>query len=117
MTLCLFLCLWQLFLLDCHFSFHFAYTVPEVLGFNKVQYVGVLSFFFFFFFFFRAKPVAYGGSQARGLQLLAYTTATGMQDLSLVCDLHHNSQQHWILNPLSKARDRTCVLMDASQIC
>ena len=25
------------------------------------------------------------------LQLLAYTTATAMQDLSLVCDLHHSS--------------------------
>ena len=26
-------------------------------------------------------------------------------------------QQHQILNPLSKARDQTCVLMDTSQIC
>ena len=30
-----------------------------------------------------------------------------MQDLSRVCDLHHSSRQYWILNPLSKARDRT----------
>ena len=29
----------------------------------------------------------------------------------------HSSQLHGILNPLSKARDQTCVLMDASQIC
>ena len=27
------------------------------------------------------------------LQLLAYTTATSMLDLSYVCDLHHSSQQ------------------------
>ena len=27
-----------------------------------------------------------------------------------------SSQQHLILNPLSEARDRTCVLMDATQI-
>ena len=47
---------------------------------------------------------------------LAYTTATVMQDPSLVCDPHHSSPQRRILNPLSKARDRTCVLMDASQI-
>ena len=39
------------------------------------------------------------------LQLLAYTTATAMPDLSHVCDLHHSSWQHWILNPLSEARD------------
>ena len=46
------------------------------------------------------------------LQLLAYSTATAMRDLSLVCDLHHSSRQCWILNPLSEARDRTRNLMD-----
>ena len=40
------------------------------------------------------------------LQLLAYgtATATAMQDLSCVCDLHYSSWQR-ILNPLSGARD------------
>ena len=47
------------------------------------------------------------------LQLLAYTTAT-MRDTSCICDLHHSSQQRQILNPLSKDRDRTRVLMDTS---
>ena len=46
------------------------------------------------------------------LHLPAYTTA--MQDLSCVCDLHYSSQQCWILNPLSEARDQTCILMDTS---
>ena len=41
------------------------------------------------------------------LQLLASTPATATPDLSLICDLHHRSQQHQILNPLSEARDRT----------
>ena len=50
------------------------------------------------------------------LQLLAYDTATITWDPSRVCDLHHSSQQCWILNPLSEARVRTCVLIDASQI-
>ena len=44
------------------------------------------------------------------LQLLAYTTATAMWNPS-------HSQQHQILNLLSKARDRTCILMDTSQVC
>ena len=39
------------------------------------------------------------------LQLLAYATATATEDPSHVCNLHHSSQQHWILSPLSKARD------------
>ena len=50
------------------------------------------------------------------LQLLAYARATATRDLSHVCDLHHSSQHHWILNPLSKARDQTLILMDTSQI-
>ena len=50
------------------------------------------------------------------LQLLAYTTATATLDLSHACDLHHSSRQWQILNPLSEIRDRTCVLMDRSQI-
>ena len=50
------------------------------------------------------------------LQLLAYTTATATPDLSCVCDLHHSSRQCPILNPLSKARDQTHILMDTSQI-
>ena len=51
------------------------------------------------------------------LQLLTYTTATAMRDLSHVCDLHHSLRQRQILNPLSKASDRTCVLMDTSWVC
>ena len=34
------------------------------------------------------------------------------QGLSRVCDLHHSLQQCRILNPLSEARDLTCVLLD-----
>ena len=48
------------------------------------------------------------------LQLLPSTTTTVMQNLSHVCDLHHSSQQHQILNPLSKAMDQTHILMDTS---
>ena len=50
------------------------------------------------------------------LQPSAYTTATAMWDLSYICDLHHNSRQHRILNPLSEARDWTCTLIDSSQV-
>ena len=50
------------------------------------------------------------------LQLLAYTTATAMWDLSRLWDLHHSSRQR-ILNPLSKARDGTRILVDTSQVC
>ena len=50
------------------------------------------------------------------LQWPAYTTATAMQDLSHIFDVHHSSWQCCIPDPLSKARDETRILMDASQI-
>ena len=52
------------------------------------------------------------------LQLPAYTTitATATWNLSCVSDLHHSSQQCWILTPLSKARDWSHVLKDASLV-
>ena len=34
----------------------------------------------------------------------------------MAVDLHHGSQQCWVLNPLNEARDGTHVLMDTSQI-
>ena len=42
--------------------------------------------------------------------------------LSCICDLHQvtsgasGSQQHQILNPLSEARARTCMFMDARRV-
>ena len=45
--------------------------------------------------------------------LLAYPTATTTPNQSHVCHLQHRSSwQCQIPNPLSGARDRTCVLMD-----
>ena len=50
------------------------------------------------------------------LQLLACTTAAATQDLSHFCDLRHSLLQRWILNPVSKVRDQTPVLMGASRV-
>ena len=50
------------------------------------------------------------------LQLLAYTLAPAMQDPSCIRDLHRSSWQLRILNPLSKARDQTLVLVVTSQV-
>ena len=50
------------------------------------------------------------------LHLLAYATATATRDPSCICDLHHSSRQRWIVNPLSKGRDRTCNLMVPSRM-
>ena len=39
-----------------------------------------------------------------------------LPDPSRNCDLRHSYWQRQILNPLSKARDQTCIVMDPSQI-
>ena len=46
----------------------------------------------------------------------ATATATATRDPSYICGLHHSSQECRILNPLSEARDQTCILIDASQV-
>ena len=51
------------------------------------------------------------------LQGPAYTTARATPGPSHVCDLHHSSGQHPILNPLNEARDQTHNLMVPSRIC
>ena len=61
-------------------------------------YVCVCIFFFIFYFLFfvflglhlQHMEVPRLGVESQ-LQLVVYTTATAMGDLSCVCDLHHNS--------------------------
>ena len=55
------------------------------------------------------------GAELEGQQQAA-VTAVATPDLSCVCDLHYSSRQYQILSPWSEARDRTCVLMDTSQV-
>ena len=78
-----------------------------------------LVYLLFFFCLFRAVPTAYGGSQGRD-QIGAAATDLCHSHSNMGSELHlqptRSSQQRRILNPLSKARDRTCVLMNASQI-
>ena len=73
-------------------------------------------FYFYLFIFWGGHTWGIWSSQARGW-IWAYTRAIATQDPSHICDLHHSSQQYQIPNPLSKARDRTWILMNTNQIC
>ena len=96
------MCMCVCFLLVC-----FVYTIYQI---------------FFVCVFFRAAPTAYGDSQARGwiraVDAGVRHSHSNMESKPCLwpSDLHHSSQQCRILNPLSRARDWTHVLMDASQI-
>ena len=104
---------------DCPFKTIFSF----LLGKNKLNFQShccqawwLTKFFFFLFFFLLflgPHLLAHGNSQARGW-IGAVATAT--RDPSGICDLHHSSRQGQILNPLSEARNRTCILMDTSLV-
>ena len=69
------------------------------------------------FFFFRAAPVAYVGPRLNWS--CSHWPTPQPQQLgnpaeSVTYITAH--RQPWILNPLCKARDRTCILMDTGQI-
>ena len=79
------------------------------------------QFFFFFFFPFEGRTRSTWKFPGQGLNCPATVTAIATWDPSLhICDLHHSSQhplRHcWIPDPLSEAKDQTCILMDTSWI-
>ena len=87
----------------------------------EIYWMQLKQFCFVLFCFFPLRPHPWHTEVPRlGVeleqQLLAYATAIAMQDPSHVCNPHDSSRKHRILNPLSKARDRTCILRDPSQI-
>ena len=49
-------------------------------------------------------------------QLPASATTTAMRDLIYIFNLHHSSQQCWILNPLIEARNLTHILLHSTQV-
>ena len=95
-----------------------------------MQTLSVFFFFFFFFFFtvfflfcchffFWAAPVAYGGSRAvgpiRAAAVGLHQSHSNARSEPRLRPTHHSSWQRQILNPLSKARDRTRNLMVPNQ--
>ena len=83
-----------------------------------------LPFFLSFFFFFLLFRTALGHMEIPRLGVeselhllrLWHSHSTATWDLSHVCYWHHSSWQRWILTPLSRAKDWTCILMDTGWV-
>ena len=99
------------------FDIHLKIVVGWVYNFHQIWKIFRL-FFFLSFCLSRAAPTAYGGSQARDLigAVAAGLCHSHSNAGSVLCLWpNHSPWQHQILNPLSEARDRTWILMDASR--
>ena len=73
-------------------------TIPPTNASKTVKYLEII-----FCVSFQGHAQGYRSSQATGWIRYSYQPTP-------------QPRQHWILNPLSEARNWTCVLMDASQI-
>ena len=102
------------------------FCVVEMLSsgacFLTILLVYLCLFFLFIYLFCFSGPHPWHMEVARlgvksEMQPPVYATATAKRNWSRVCDLHHCSWQHQILNPLSKSRDWTHILMGTSQVC
>ena len=76
---------------------------------SMIHFELTLFFFFFSFYphFLGPYPRRMESSQARG-----QIRATARWDPSHIYNLHHNSRQCQIPDPLSQARNETCILLD-----
>ena len=101
------------------YEIHFFKWIPSK---REIKYWSDKFFIFIYLFVLLFRTTLWHMEVSRlgiesELQLPTYVTVRATQDLSHICDLHHSSQQSWILNPLSKARDQTRNLMVPSQVC
>ena len=95
----------------CLFTSHLVVSIFVTAAQTDKRYLKYCSQYFFFFLwpYLHHMEVSRLGVESE-LLLLAYATAT--PDPSCIYDLCWNFWQCRILNPLSEARDPTCVLMD-----
>ena len=87
-----------------------------ILQMKKLRFRGLKFFWFFGGVGHTCGIWKFPGWGELELQLWAYTTATAKPHLSYICNLYCSLHQCQILNPLSGARDQTCILMDTSQV-
>ena len=82
------------------------FHVSELSALNSAKFI---PFFLFSLLLFTTAPADWGWIQAA---TESNPTAMATLDRSLICELCHSLWQHWILNPMSEARDQTHILTE-----
>ena len=110
--------LWRILLWTCGCRYLYKKVILFPLEIFKLLDPMAVLLFFFFFFSFLGPHLRHMEASRLGIksELHLPTYATAMWDPSHVWDLYHSSRQLWSLNPLSKARDQTCILLDIRRI-
>ena len=96
----------------------------ELCGTGNCMYPLLFFFYFLFLFFFflaglllqHMELPRLGSNWSCSYQPQPQPQPCQNWAMSLVCDLHHSSWQHWILNLLSEARDQIRTLLEHSQV-
>ena len=86
---------------------------------KKIHHLNITNYIFVCLFVFKAMPAAYGNFQARGwIGAAAASLHHSLSNAGSEPCLQHTPQlmATWILNPLNRIRDRTCILMDSSRV-
>ena len=89
--------------------------------YRRISFYFILFYFillYFILFYFKGPHLQHREFPRLGFEGSNWScclrTTTARPDPSRVCDLHRSSR---FPNPLSEARDGTCILLDASEIC
>ena len=90
---------------------HFTMYVGQII----ILYIYLFIYLFILGLHLKHMEVPRLGIESQ-MKMPAYATATATPDPSHICDLYCSLQQYQILNPLSEARDWTCILMDTSWV-
>ena len=99
----------------CTFKINFnssSVNLSTVLFFSKLVFIILGEFYWFFFYRHTCGIWKFPARSWIRAAAAAYATAMATLDPNHICHLYLSLQQHWILTPLSEAREQTCLLTE-----
>ena len=102
-------------LANSHLIFSAVYICPDIYYAYTYKYTSLWGFSSFLGHSCSIwKFPSQGSNWSFSCQQTSQPHSHGNTNLSCLCDLLCSLQQHWILNPLTEARNQTCILTETS---